>query len=121
MSLKNIGSWGLLVMVMLGALMVVLSGCGIVASTTPYGSASIVSEPPGAKIVNLKDGDAIGTTPLQYTWETEDGKAEYIQLILTTPGYEDEVTSFWINPRYDSKEEAEKNPQAIKVNMKTAK
>lgn len=106
-----------LVVALLGAMMV-LTGC--VATTAPYGSASIVSEPAGAKVVNLKDGTDLGTTPLQYTWQTEDGKAEYIQLILTAPGYADQVTSFWVNPRYGSADDAEKNPQAIKVNMKQA-
>jgi hypothetical protein len=118
MKLNRTGACGL-VMIMLGAGMV-LTGCAS-GTKTPYGSASIVSEPAGAKVVNLKDGEAIGTTPLQYTWETEDGKAEYIQLILTSPGYADQVTSFWINPRYDSKDAAEKDPQAIKVNMTQAK
>lgn len=117
MSRSRIGVCGL-VAALLGA-GVLLGGC--VAATTPFGSASIVSEPAGAKVVNLKDGAAIGTTPMQYTWETEDGKAEYVQLILTSPGYADQVTSFWINPRYDSKDDAEKNPQAIKVNLKQAK
>ena len=118
MKLNRTGACAL-VMIMLGAGMA-LTGCAT-GTHTPYGSASIVTEPAGAKVVNLKDGEAIGTTPLQYTWETEDGKAEYIQLILTSPGYADQVTSFWINPRYDSKDAAEKNPQAIKVNMTQAK
>ena len=104
---------------LLGAVMV-LTGC---AATTapPYGSASIVSEPAGAKVVNLKEGTEIGTTPMQYTWETEEGKAEYVQLLLIAPGYADEVTSFWINPRYGSADDAEKNPQAIQVNMQQAR
>lgn len=108
-----------LVAALLGAVMV-LSGC-VGATAPPYGSASIVSEPAGAKVVNLKDGTEIGTTPMQYTWQTEDGKAEYIQLLLTAPGYADQVTSFWVNPRYGSADDAEKNPQAIQVNMQQAR
>ena len=96
-----------------------LTGCAP-AAKPPYGSAAIVSEPAGAKVVNLKDGAALGTTPMKYTLEAEDGKAEYIQLILTSPGYADQVTSFWINPRYTSAEKAEENAQAIKVNMQKA-
>lgn len=118
MSRRGIGiCW--LVVALLGEVMV-LTGC---AGTTapPYGSAAIVSEPAGAKVVNLKDGTAIGTTPMQYTWETEEGKAEYVQLLLTAPGYADELTSFWINPRYGSAADAEKNPQAIQVNMEQAR
>ena len=118
MSRNGIGIYWLVV-ALLGAGMA-LTGC---AATTapPYGSASIVSEPAGAKVLNLKDGTAIGTTPMQHTWQTEDGKAEYILLLLTAPGYADQVTSFWINPRYGSAGDAEKNPQAIKVNLKQAR
>lgn len=93
---------------------------GFVAATEPYGSAAIVSEPAGAKVVNLKDGGAVGTTPLTYTLSTEDGKAEYVQFLLSAPGYADQVTSFWINPRFGSAEKAEENPQPVKVNLRRA-
>lgn len=108
---------GLVILVLLGTA-VLLGGC--VITSAPYGSASIVTEPAGAKVVNLKNGEAVGTTPMSYTLETEDGKAEYIQLLLSAPGYADQVTSFWINPRYGNAEEAEKNQQLIKVNMQQA-
>lgn len=108
--------WGIN-LALLGAA-AIMGGC--VAATAPYGSASIVSEPAGAKVVNLEDGTAVGTTPMKYTLETEDGKAEYIQLLLSAPGYADQTTSFWINPRYGSAAKAEENPQAIKVNLKKA-
>jgi hypothetical protein len=98
----------------------ILIGCSA-PTTTHYGSASIVSEPPNANIVNLKDDSAIGTTPLKYTWENEARDEEYIQLKLTAPGYADQVTSFFLNSRYESKEDAEKIPQAIKVNMEQVK
>jgi hypothetical protein len=96
-----------------------LIGCG--APTKHYGSLSIVSEPPNAQVVNLKDRSAIGTTPMQYTWETGSSTEEYIQLMLTAPGNVDQVTSLFLNARYDDKDTAEKNPQAIKVNVKQAR
>jgi hypothetical protein len=105
-----------LAIVMLGAGMM-LAGCGGVATEKPYGSASIVSEPPNAKVVNMKDGSAIGTTPMLYTWKTKDGNQEYIQLILAASGHADHITEFFINPQYENKDDAEKNPQAIKVNI----
>ena len=95
----------------------VLIGCSA-PTMTHYGSASIVSEPPNAKVVNLQDGSTIGTTPMKYTWESETGDEEYIQLSLTAPGYADQVTVFFLNSRYESKDDAEKIPQFIKVNLK---
>lgn len=109
-----------LTMVILGAGMM-MAGCADVATETPYGSASIVSDPPNAKIANLKDGSAVGTTPMLYTWKTEGGNQEYIQLVLAAPGQADQITEFFVNPQYENKDDAEKNPQAIKVNMKQAK
>lgn len=91
------------------------------APNEPYGAARIVSEPVGANVVNLKDSVTLGTTPLDHVWQTEDGKAEYIQLVLSMPGHADTVTSFWINPRHGSSEEAAENPQAITVHLQQAR
>lgn len=96
-----------------------LTGCGGNAASH-YGSASFVSEPPGATIVNLEDGSTIGSTPLQYTWETDDVSEKYIQLKLNATGYEDQITEFFLNSRHGSKESAEKTPQVIHVKMKQA-
>ena len=118
MKRNKTGVCGLL-MAMLWAGMIMI-GCSAPA-TTHYGSASIVSEPPNANVVNLKDGSAIGTTPLKYTWESDARDEEYIQLKLAAPGYADQVTSFFLNSRYESKDDAEKSPKAIKVNMAQVK
>jgi len=99
---------------MAGAL-TLLAGCCVEAPMETYGAARIVSDPAGAGIVNLKDNTTLGNTPLDHVWETADGKAEYIQLVLTRAGHEDTVTSFWINPRHATREEAAENPQAITV------
>lgn len=98
-----------------------LAGCSVGAPSEPFGAARIVSEPAGANVVNLRDSVTLGTTPLDHVWETEDGKAEYIQLVLTKPGHADTVTSFWINPRHGSRDDAAENPQAITVNLKQAR
>jgi len=63
----------------------------------------------------------LGTTPLDHVWQTEDGKAEYIQLVLSMPGHADKITSFWINPRHESGEDAAENPQAITVHLHQAR
>jgi len=113
---------GLLVpaIIAMACICALLGGC-MQATTTPFGAAKIMSEPAGAKVVNLADNMAIGTTPMDFTWETEDGKAEYIQLVLTKQGQADTVTSFWVNPRYTSAEDAAENPQIISVNLMQAR
>lgn len=116
MKMYRISVYGLTVAALLVG--VTLAGCG--GSTAHYGSASIVSEPANVNVVNLEDGSAIGTTPLQYTWETEDVSEKYIQLKLNAEGYADQMTEFFLNSRYGSKEDAEKNPKIISVRMKKA-
>lgn len=96
-----------------------LTGCGG-GATNHYGSASIVSEPPNATVVNLEDGSTIGSTPLQYTWETEEISEKYIQLRLNATGYAEQGTEFFLNARHGSKESAEETPQIIHVKMKQA-
>lgn len=105
----------------MGAAWLLLAGCCAEAPSEPFGAARIVSEPAGAEVVNLVDNTALGTTPLDHVWETADGKAEYIQLLLTRPGHGDAVTSFWINPRHGSREKAAEKPQVITVNLQQAR
>jgi hypothetical protein len=98
-----------------------LAGCCVEAPKEPFGAARIVSEPAGANVVSFKDNATLGTTPLDQVWETEDGKAEFIQLILTRPGHADAVTSFWINPRHATREDAAAKPRTVTVRLKEAR
>jgi len=115
MKRSRIRAFGLLIVMLWAG--TALIGCGGVAGNH-YGSASIVSVPANANVVNLEDGSVIGTTPLQYTWETENVTEKYIQLRLTATGYVDQVAEFFLNARYGSKEDAEGKPQIINVKMK---
>ncbi|MFA7455466.1 MAG: hypothetical protein WCZ10_13495 [Desulfobulbaceae bacterium] len=99
----------------MAAALTLLAGCCVEAPVETYGAARIISEPAGAGIVDLRSNAALGSTPLDHVWETADWKAEYIQLVLTSAGHEDTVTSFWINPRHATREEAAQNPQTITV------
>lgn len=105
----------------MGTAAVLLTGCCAEAPKEPFGAARILSEPAGADIVTFVDNVTLGTTPLDHVWETADGKAEYIQLVLTKPGHAGAVTSFWINPRHASKEKAAQEPQVITVNLQQAR
>lgn len=98
-----------------------LAGCCAEAPREPFGAARIMSEPAGAGVVSLKDSISLGTTPLDHVWETADGKAEFIQLIVTKPGHADTVTAFWINPRHATREDAAEKPQAITVHLGQAR
>jgi len=98
---------------------VLLSGC--VVESSPYGAAQIVSDPPGAEVVNTQDGSTLGTTPLEHVWETEEGKSEYFMFNVSKPGYEDKITAFFVNPRYDSEDSALENPQKIEVSLQKVK
>ncbi len=101
----------------MAAALTLLAGCCAEAPVETYGAARIVSEPAGAGIVDLRSNAALGNTPMDHVWETAEGKAEYIQLVLTRAGHEDAVTSFWINPRHATREEAAENPQTITVHL----
>jgi hypothetical protein len=71
-------------------------------------------------VVNLKDRAEIGSTPLVYTWENEERGEENIHLLLTAPGYTDRVSTFFLRSEHDGRDDAEKNPAVIKVNLKQA-
>ncbi len=93
-----------------------LAGCAEVENP-PFAAAEIISSPPGAEVVNVKDNSILGTTPFKYAWETEAGKEEYIIVSLRKSGYEDTITTFFVNPRYDSDDAAMENPQVVEVTL----
>ena len=84
---------------------------------TAYGSATIFSGPDSARVINLRDGSEIGSTPLVYTWENEERVEGYIQLLLTAAGYTDQVAVFFLRSEQENRDEAEKNPVVVKVNL----
>lgn len=98
------------------AIVVALSGC---AKQKTYGAVKFTSNPVGAEVVNLKDDATLGNThtPLVVFWEAEDGKAEYVTVQMRKTGYREEITSFWVNTRHETREEAEQEAQHIIVDM----
>ena len=109
------GRYGIVVFMLAAGML--LSGCANNTAVTAYGSAAISSEPESAKVINLRDGSEIGSTPLVYTWEIEERAEEYIQLLLTAPGYTDQVAVFYLRSEQENKDDAEKNPVVVKVNL----
>jgi hypothetical protein len=106
--------------IVLAGLVFLLSGCAE-PENPPFGALEIISYPPGADVVRLEDNSTLGTTPLKHAWETEEGKAEYIIVSLKKSGYEDTVTTFFVNPLYDSEDAAMEDPQVIEVRLKQKK
>ena len=110
------GRWAMYLLA-LGAV-VQLTGCG---STKTYGSVQFSTMPQGAEVVNLKDDANLGMTPILVTWEGKDAKPEYVTVEITKKGYQNEITSFWVNTRHETREAAAAEPQPITVELKKRK
>ena len=91
-----------------------LGGC---SSGKTYGAVKFVTVPPGAEVVNLKDDTNLGMTPVLVTWEGNEEKAENVTVEFRKPGYKEEITSFWVNKRHATREEAKAEPQSISVHL----
>lgn len=88
------------------------------AGCSSYGAAKIQSVPSGAEIVNLEDDSLLGTTPVMIHWKNDREESKLITVRFRKPGYDDKVTAFWVNMRHSSRVDAEKSPQAVKVELK---
>lgn len=95
----------------IAGLLLALSGCA------SYGGAYIQSVPPGAEVVNLEDDSMLGRTPVKVWWKGDSGEAKQIHVRFQKPGYRDRITSFWINIRHDSKENALAEAQPVNVEL----
>ncbi len=91
-----------------------LTACG----QTMYGVVKIESIPSGAEVINLKDDTHLGMTPLLVTWEDDDDTAKHATVELRKIGYVEEITTFWVNMRHKTKEEATLEPQPVTVELK---
>lgn len=94
-------------------LLAMMSGC----ATQKYGTAKITSSPEGAEVINLKDDSHLGSTPVKVSFSGEADTAEFVTIQLRKEGYIDRITSFWINRRHKSPDEAEDNAIDIKVEL----
>ncbi len=91
-----------------------LGGC---TSAKTYGSVKFVSTPVGAEVINLKDDTNMGMTPVLVTWEGNEEKPEYVTVEFRKTGYREEITSFWVNKRHDTREAAASSAQPITVEL----
>ncbi len=102
-----------ILVIALSALMIV--GC----SGVEYGAAQIDSKPSGADIINLKDDTNLGKTPAKVVWKGEPESSEKVTIQLRKNGYHSAITSFWVNKRHKSEDEARAN--AIDVHAELVK
>lgn len=100
------------------AAIALLAGCG----QTKYGVAKIESIPQGAEVINLKDDTHLGMTPLLVTWESDDGNAaKHATVELRKAGYVEKITSFWVQMRHKTKEDATKEAQPVTIELQKRK
>jgi len=109
-------SWAMYLLAL--GVVVQLTGCG---SSKTYGAVKFITLPQGAEVVNLKDDATLGMTPVMVTWEGEDGKPEYVTVEFTKKGYQNEITSFWVNTRHESREAAAVEPHPVTVELEKRK
>ena len=81
-----------------------------------YGSAYIVSNPPGAEVINMDDGTILGVTPLKQVWRDE-GKRKFVNIQLDKKGYKDKATSFWLTLKHRTRKSAINDPQFVEIIM----
>ena len=91
-------------------MLVLLTGC----VGNKYGSAYIVSNPPGAEVINLDDGTILGVTPLKQVWRDE-GKRKFVNIQLDKAGYKDKATSFWLTLKHRTRRSAVNDPQFVEI------
>ncbi len=99
-------------------LLLFLGGC---ARQKTYGAVKFVTTPPGAEVINLKDDANLGTTPVLVTWEGEEGKPEYVTVEFLKEGYQERITSLWVNTRHKTREAAAAEPQPITLELRRKK
>ncbi len=85
------------------------------ACSTHYGSAQIVSNPPGAEVISDEDGTIIGTTPTTAWWKDSSSRRKNIILRFKKDGYYEKVTPFWLSMRHKNLKDAQKSTQLVEV------
>lgn len=87
----------------------------LAACSSHYGSARIISNPPGAEVISDVDGTIIGTTPTTAWWQDSKSRRKQVILRFKKDGYYEKVTPFWLSMRHKNLEDAKKNTQLVEV------
>lgn len=87
------------------------------ACASHYGAAQIVSNPPGAEVINLDDGTTLGVTPTVVWWKDGSDERQHIALRFKKDGHYEKVSSFWLSMRHSSIEQAKKDLTLVEVSL----
>ncbi len=98
------------VLVMLGLF---ISGC-----TTYYGAAVIKTIPDGAQVYDMDDGSYIGVSTTRHVWLSRNTQRKFMNVRLHKEGYEDSISSFWLNLDYATSKGAAGSPQFVQFDLK---
>ncbi len=102
-----------------GIVLAVLSqaGCAMLGGGGHYGGVEFISEPAGAQVINLKDDTVVATTPARVWFPGEKKQAEQLTVKFRKPGFQEKITSFWLNMRHDSAENAMADAMPVRVEL----
>ena len=96
------------------SLLLNLSGCA-----SYYGAARLISDPPGAEVINLEDNSIVGITPTVVSLKGKSERRQHIILRFKKDGYYDKTDSFWMSMRHRSLDRAKQDLQLLEVEMQT--
>lgn len=99
-------------------LIMLASGLGLGGCSSHYGAVNIQSEPSGVQVYDMEDGYYIGITPVMHVWKSSDGPRKFMNIRMHKEGYEDFVSTFWLNLNHSSSSQASANPQPVSVELK---
>lgn len=100
----------------MAGILLFLAGCAA-EKNPPFGAAELMTDPPGADVINIRDNSTLGTTPFKYVRETAMGEDEFTVVRVSKPGYEDRIVSFFLEAGYDDEETARENAQQIGIKL----
>lgn len=92
-------------------------GTFFVSGCSHYAAVLIESVPDGAEVVNMNNDSVMGTTPIKYWWKSPSSDRQFVNVRLQKEGFRDKTTSFWINLRHSSKQDALSEPQYLRVTL----
>lgn len=76
------------------------------ACASHYGAARIVSDPPGAKVYNLRDDTVLGVTPLLIHFKERTSERQTVSLRFEKDGYYNKTAGFWLGLEHPNKQSA---------------
>ena len=98
-------------------LLIIITCLSLSACASHYGAAHVISNPPGAEIIDAQDGSSLGVTPTTIWRKDSSGHRQQVVLRYEKEGYRDKVSPFWLSMRHKSKEAAEQDPTTVEVNL----